>query len=90
MARKPNEEPDLDLTDELLFAGNNLQLERFGRAEAVAGRTPDFRVRRDGVGALCSANLLPTCSKRAFLIQQTIPSNPLGLQTNEPYGVPFV
>jgi hypothetical protein len=48
MARKPNEEPDLDLTDELLFADNNLQLERFDRAETLAGRTPDFRVRRDG------------------------------------------
>ena len=48
MARGPNEEPDLDLTEELLFAGQNLQLERFDRAETVAGRTPDFRVRRDG------------------------------------------
>ncbi len=54
MARKPNEHPDLDLTDELLFVGNNLQLERFDRMETLAGRTPDFRVKRDGaVVAYC-------------------------------------
>lgn len=54
MARKPNEEPDLDLTEELLFAGKNLQLERFNRAETLAGRTPDFRVQRGGtVVAYC-------------------------------------
>jgi hypothetical protein len=48
MAREPNEDSDLDLTDKLLFAGKNLQLERFDRAETLAGRTPDFRVRREG------------------------------------------
>jgi hypothetical protein len=49
MARGPDEEPDLQLVEELLFAGKNLELERFDRAETLAGRTPDFRVRHDGI-----------------------------------------
>jgi hypothetical protein len=48
MARKPNEDSDLALVEELLFAGKGLELERFDRAETLAGRTPDFRVRREG------------------------------------------
>jgi hypothetical protein len=48
MGRKPDEDPDLKLTEELIFAPRNLSVERFSHAETVAGRTPDFRVRRRG------------------------------------------
>ena len=43
MARAPDEDPDLKLVEELIFAGTGLTFERFERAET---RTPDFRVRR--------------------------------------------
>lgn len=48
MTRRPNEGPDLKLVEELLFAPCRLDLHRFTHAETVAGRTPDFRVTRDG------------------------------------------
>jgi hypothetical protein len=46
MAGGPYEDLDLKLVEELIFAGTGLTLERFERAETLAGRTPDFRVRR--------------------------------------------
>jgi hypothetical protein len=49
MARAHDEDPDLKLVEELIFAGTGLTLERFERAETLAGRTPDFRVRRGRV-----------------------------------------
>lgn len=48
MTRGPNEEADLALVDQLIFAGQGIVLERFSHAETVAGRTPDFRVFRAG------------------------------------------
>jgi hypothetical protein len=48
MGRKPDEEPDLKLAEELIFAPRGLTVERFSHAETVAGRTPDFRVWRRG------------------------------------------
>lgn len=48
MPQRPDEEPDLKLVEELLFDGRRLRLERFDRAETLAGRTPDFKVLRDG------------------------------------------
>lgn len=48
MTRGPDEEADLALVDQLIFAGQGLVLGRFSHAETVAGRTPDFRVLRDG------------------------------------------
>jgi hypothetical protein len=51
---KPNEDPDLRLVEELLFAPRNLVLQRFSRAETLTGRTPDFRVfRADELAAFC-------------------------------------
>jgi hypothetical protein len=47
MARVPDEEPDLKLSEDLVFGGKGLVLERFDRAETLAGRTPDFRVRKE-------------------------------------------
>lgn len=46
MCPGPNEDADLTLVEELLFVPRGLALERFSHAETVAGRTPDFRVRR--------------------------------------------
>lgn len=48
MTRGPDEEADLDLVAQLVFAGQGLVLERFSHAETVTGRTPDFRVYRAG------------------------------------------
>jgi hypothetical protein len=45
---KPNEDPDLKLVEELLFAPRHLVLQRFSRTETLTGRTPDFRVFRTG------------------------------------------
>jgi hypothetical protein len=42
------EEPDLRLAEELVFAQRGLDVQRFSRAETVAGRTPDFRVTQAG------------------------------------------
>jgi hypothetical protein len=44
VARRPDEEPDLKLAEELIFRGRGLTLVRFDRADTLAGRTPDFRV----------------------------------------------
>ena len=44
VARRPDEEPDLKLAEELIFRGRGLTLERFDPAATLAGRTPDFRV----------------------------------------------
>jgi hypothetical protein len=41
VARRPDEEPDLKLAEELIFRGHGLTLER---VEVRAGRAPDFRV----------------------------------------------
>ncbi|HJW42623.1 MAG TPA: hypothetical protein VJ476_15515 [Rhizomicrobium sp.] len=46
MKRRPNEDPDLAMVEELIFAPRALALERFTREETLRGRTPDFRVRR--------------------------------------------
>jgi len=48
MNRAPDEEADLELVKELVFARRDLVLERFSHAETMAGRTPDFRVLRNG------------------------------------------
>ena len=48
MSRVPNEEADLELVEELVFSGRGLVLERFSHAETVAGRTPDYRILRNG------------------------------------------
>jgi hypothetical protein len=44
MVREPNEEEDLRLVKELIFAPHELELQKFTRAELLTGRTPDFRV----------------------------------------------
>jgi hypothetical protein len=45
--RKPDEDLDLKLVERLVFgARHDLILQRFGHAETVAGRTPDYRVLR--------------------------------------------
>jgi hypothetical protein len=52
--RMPDEEPDLKLVDELVFAPKGLALQRFSHPETVTGRTPDFRVLRAGeLAAYC-------------------------------------
>jgi hypothetical protein len=45
---KPNEQPDLALVEEY-FSDRNLFVERFSDAEMQIGKTPDFRIRQDGV-----------------------------------------
>jgi hypothetical protein len=56
MARAPDEDRDLELIEELLFAPRGLQLQRFTQAETLAGRTPDFRVLKAGnIVAFCEA-----------------------------------
>ena len=56
MARKPDEDSDLALIDELIFTPKGLQLERFSQAETLAGKTPDFRVFQAGqLVAFCEA-----------------------------------
>ncbi len=53
MLRHTDEQTDLDLVVEYLV-GRGLSAERFSHAEMLTGRTPDFRVRRDGaVVAFC-------------------------------------
>jgi len=44
--RGPNENPDLELAEQLVFAPRGLRLERFTRKETLAGKTPDYRVFR--------------------------------------------
>jgi len=46
MARGPNEAPDLELAEKLLFSPHGLKLEKI--EETIAERTPDFRVIQDG------------------------------------------
>ncbi len=48
MSRGPDEEPDLILAEELVFAPRDLDLQKFSHVETVAGRTPDFRVFQTG------------------------------------------
>lgn len=56
MARTPDENRDLELIEELLFAPRGLQLQRFTQAETLAGKTPDFRVFQLGnLVAFCEA-----------------------------------
>jgi hypothetical protein len=56
MARRPDEDSDLALIEELMFAPRGLQLERFSQAETLAGKTPDFRVFQAGqLVAFCEA-----------------------------------
>lgn len=47
-ARGPQEDPDLRLVEDLILSPRSLVAERFSHAETVAGRTPDFRVKREG------------------------------------------
>jgi len=52
--RPPNEESDLQLVHELVFAPRGIRTERFTNAELVAGRTPDFRLLEgDKLAAYC-------------------------------------
>jgi hypothetical protein len=52
--RKPDEDPDLKLVEDLIFAPTGLTLQRFSHQETVAGRTPDFKVLRAGeLAAFC-------------------------------------
>jgi hypothetical protein len=44
MRRGPNEDADIALVEELIFAPRGLALRRFAREETLATRTPDFRV----------------------------------------------
>jgi hypothetical protein len=56
MARAPDEDRDLELIGELLFAPRGLQLQRFTKAETLVGKTPDFRVLKAGnIVAFCEA-----------------------------------
>jgi len=74
MARGPNEDADLSFVKELIFAPRGLDLERFSRVETLAGRTPDFRVIRDG-------RLLAHCevkSPRDDWLDDQLPSAPSG------------
>src|ERR1700756_1632634 len=54
MARKPDEESDVRLAESLIFSGKGLELQRFDRDETLQGRTPDFRIMREGqLSAYC-------------------------------------
>jgi hypothetical protein len=44
MSRKPDEDADVALVERLVFERQGLNLERYSRAETLAGRTPDFKV----------------------------------------------
>lgn len=56
MARRPDEDRDLELIEELMFAPRGLQLQRFTQAETLTGKTPDFRVFKTGdLVAFCEA-----------------------------------
>ncbi len=56
MARKPDEDNDLALIEELIFIPKSLQLERFSQVEMQAGKTPDYRVFQAGrLVAFCEA-----------------------------------
>jgi hypothetical protein len=48
VARHPDEAPDLDLVDELIFRPSGLTLEAYTHDELVRGKTPDRRVFRAG------------------------------------------
>jgi hypothetical protein len=48
MTGEPDETADLSLVECLLFRKPGIVLERFNRQETLAGRTPDFKVMRDG------------------------------------------
>lgn len=52
MSRGPNEVPDLELVEEILFSPYGFKLEKL--EETIAERTPDFRVIQDGnLAAFC-------------------------------------
>jgi hypothetical protein len=56
MARRPDEDIDVQLIEELLFTPRGLQLQRFTQTETLAGKTPDFRVFQLGnLVAFCEA-----------------------------------
>jgi hypothetical protein len=44
MSREPDEAADVALAETLVFGRPSLTLERYSRAETLAGRTPDFKV----------------------------------------------
>ena len=48
MTREPDETDDLSVVEHLLFKEPGIVLERFNRHETLAGRTPDFKIIRDG------------------------------------------
>lgn len=48
MARHPDEAPDIDLADELIFRPRRLDLQPFTHEEMVGRKTPDCRVLRAG------------------------------------------
>jgi hypothetical protein len=71
---QPNEELDLLLAEELIFGGRGLILQRYDRAETLAGRTSDFRVLRDGkLVAFCEVK-----SPRDDWLDEQIESVPAG------------
>jgi hypothetical protein len=48
MTREPDETDDFSVVERLLFKESGIVLERFNRHETLAGRTPDFKIMRDG------------------------------------------
>jgi hypothetical protein len=60
MARRPDEDRDLEVIEDLLFAPRGLQLQRFTQAETLAGKTPDFRAfKAENLVAFCEAKSPP-------------------------------
>jgi hypothetical protein len=56
MTRRPDEDSDLVLINELVFAPRGLKLARFSQAETLAGKAPDFRVlQAEKLVAFCEA-----------------------------------
>jgi len=74
MTREPDETDDLSVVEHLLFKEPGIVLERFNRHETLAGRTPDFKIMRDGkLFAFCEVK-----SPRDDWLEEQIDSAPYG------------
>jgi hypothetical protein len=74
MTREPDETDDFSVVERLLFKASGIVLERFNRHETLAGRTPDFKIMRDGkLFAFCEVK-----SPRDDWLEEQIDTAPSG------------
>jgi hypothetical protein len=84
MTREPDETDDLSVVERLLFKKSGIVLERFNRHETLAGRTPDFKVMRDGkLFAFCEVK-----SPRDDWLEEQIETAPPGQLVGGPRSDP--